>query len=108
MIKVCAEKELAHPDDGVHRRAQLVAHRGQERALRLRRRLGHLLLVLELATLLVQLLERRPKLIVHQVHVHGQIADLVAVVDLDVIREVAGGDLGEPRADSLDWTGHRR
>ena len=29
------EHEPAHPDDGVHRRPDLVAHRGQERALRL-------------------------------------------------------------------------
>ena len=30
----CVEHEPAHPDDRVHRRADLVAHRGEERALR--------------------------------------------------------------------------
>ena len=34
------EQQPGHPDHGVHRRADLVAHRGQERALGLRRRLG--------------------------------------------------------------------
>ena len=35
-------EEPAHPDDRVHRRPDLVAHRGEERALGLVRLLGHL------------------------------------------------------------------
>ena len=35
-----AEQEIGHPDHRVHRRSDLVAHRGQERTLRLRRGLG--------------------------------------------------------------------
>ena len=43
-----AEEEAGHADHGVHRRSDLVAHRGEEGALRLRRRLG-LTRTLELA-----------------------------------------------------------
>ena len=36
------EQQLGHADDAVHRRADLVAHLGQERALRVAGRLGRL------------------------------------------------------------------
>src|SRR6266550_8285418 len=42
------EQQAGHPDHGVHRRADLVAHRRQESALRPRRRLGLLAGPLEL------------------------------------------------------------
>ena len=44
-----AEEQVRHPDHAVHRRPDLVAHRRQEGALRLRRRLGLLPGGLELA-----------------------------------------------------------
>ncbi len=39
-VQVAAQQEAAHPDHGVHRRADLVAHGGQERALGGVRRVG--------------------------------------------------------------------
>ena len=46
--RVC-EREIGHADDGVHRRADLVAHVGEELALGGRRRLGLLPRDVELA-----------------------------------------------------------
>ena len=43
------QQQAAHPDDRVHRRADLVAHRGEERALRGVRLLGDLARFLRLA-----------------------------------------------------------
>jgi hypothetical protein len=42
------EQQTRHPDDAVHGRADLVAHHGQELALRPARGLGHLLGLTEL------------------------------------------------------------
>ena len=39
-VEFCVEQQSTHADHGVHRRADLVAHGGQERALGLVRRLG--------------------------------------------------------------------
>ena len=47
------EQEIGHPDHGVHRRPDLMAHRGQEGALGLRRRLGLLAGALELGDVVV-------------------------------------------------------
>ena len=52
------EEEAGHADHGVHRRPDLVAHRGEEGALRLRRRLRLLARPLELADV-TRLLDRR-------------------------------------------------
>ena len=48
-----AEQQSGHADHGVHRRPDLVAHRREERALRLRRRLGLLARLLELGDVVV-------------------------------------------------------
>ena len=53
-----AEQEAGHADHGVHRRPDLVAHRGEEGALRLRRRLRLLARPLELADV-TRLVDRR-------------------------------------------------
>ena len=39
-LQRCVEEQAGHADDGVHRRANLVAHVGEELALRVRRMLG--------------------------------------------------------------------
>ena len=57
-VELRAEEEPAHADDRVHRRPDLVAHRGEERALRLRRRFRLLTSTLQLAHV-SRLLDRR-------------------------------------------------
>ena len=47
------------------------------------------------------------ELVVHPVDVRGQRAELVAVGDVDVPREVARGDRGQPGVDPLDRPDHR-
>ncbi len=51
--EVGAEQQVGHADHGVHRRPDLVAHRGEEGALGLRRRLGLLTRALELGDIVV-------------------------------------------------------
>ena len=51
--EVGAEQEVGHADHGVHRRPDLVAHRGEEGALRLRRGLGLLAGPLQLGDVVV-------------------------------------------------------
>ena len=53
-VEVGAEQELRHPDHRVHRRPDLVAHRGEERALRRRRGLRCPAGTLELADVVVE------------------------------------------------------
>ena len=57
VVQVRAEQQPAHADDRVHRRADLVAHRRQERALRLVRRVGAPPRLLQLAHVVVDPVE---------------------------------------------------
>ncbi len=86
-------QHLREADDRVQRRPQLVRHVGQELRLVLAGRLE----------LPVEALE----LVVHPVHVRRQRAELVAVRDVHVPREVARRDRGQPGVDPLDRADHR-
>ena len=86
-------QDLGKADDGVERRPQLVRHAREERRLVLARRL-------ELAVEAIEL-------VAHPVDVPGQGAQLVAVGDVDVPREVARRDRGQLGVDPPDGSDHR-
>ena len=67
------DHHLGEPDDGVERRAQLVAHAGEELRLVLAGRF--------------ELLIEPPQLLAHPVDVGRQRAQLVAIDDMDALRE---------------------
>ena len=125
------QEEARHPDDAVERRADLVAHAGDELALRLRRALGLLLrrserrlrplvlghLLLELGLLPFQALVGGLEVAVghlqplhHAVEGAGELADLVPRDGVDPLREVAPGDLagrlGDPPQRARDDRAH--
>src|SRR5262249_19726395 len=82
-------QHLAHPDDGIERRAQFVAHIGQELRLVLARQF--------------KLLIETPKFLTHSLDLCGQRTQFITVDDTNAWREVTGRDLAELCFDLLDW-----
>ena len=81
------DHHLGQPDDGVERRAQLVAHAGEELRLVLASRFN--------------LLIEPPQFLAHPIDVSRQRTQLVAIDDMDALREIAGRNLVEPGFDLL-------
>ena len=86
-------QHLREADDRVQRRPQLVRHVGEELALVPAGRL--------------QLSVQSLQLLVHEVDVRRQRAELVSIRHIEPAGEVARGDLGEPRLRALDRTDQR-
>ena len=100
-----AEQQAGHADHGVHRRPDLVAHRRQERALRLGRRLGLLARLLELGDVVVDAEEADALALDGQRHEHQLDIDRCAVLPLparDAVRAAARERLGRDLAALVD------
>jgi len=82
------QQYLREPNDRVERRAQLVRHVREELGLVAVRRL--------------QVGVQPTELVVHAIDVRRQRPQLIAVVDADVAREIAGGDALDTGADRAD------
>jgi hypothetical protein len=84
--QLSAKQEIGHPDHGLHRRPDLVAHRGEEGTLGLRRRLGFLAGALELGDVVVDAEEA------HVRAVHGERDEHQLDVDEGSVSALAPGD----------------
>ena len=89
------EDHLGEAEDGVHGRAELVAHVGEELRLGLARPRELGVERLELAGGRPLLLVEPAELGAHPVHLRGELAELVAIVDGDGGAEVSLGHLAE-------------
>ena len=90
------EERIGEPEDGGHRRPQLVADVGQEPRLRLAGPLERRVGLAESRGQQPLLIEQRRQALARAVQIPRQRAELVAVRHLDALVEVAGRDVGQP------------
>ena len=108
-VELRLEREIGHADDRVHRRADLVAHVGEEHRLRLGRRLGGARA--RPAAPRETLMRLRDVLLDRGGHVVERLGDGVQLGDrlagVDARRVVAFGDAVRARGDAPDRAQHR-